>query len=564
MKRFSNKHLILILCTPLLAIPIVFPFREKTDLKREHERYRQALQVVPLSARPPADNGPEIDEPIANESRILNPSLDSFPTQPLGPPYPSDWSELVDWVGPPERFTAHTLDGDAAQIMFSSVYRSVGEFSSLGTTPSRVKFSYARRSGSYWWYTVDDPRRRVSFSNRNKPFGNEPETIALWRKTLEKFIVENQNTFDRLRTNNRANGLYFPAIFTEEEFVSLNESWAIGELENDTGKLGHLLYIETVFLFESGKVQEAMNNILSIMRLSEHYSAGWHMYAYDEAVKLIEFAVRASEYAVNHGQLSLDQLQQLSDWSLQMESGFDYGNVLAGMQIIAQQIWVIDDPRFKWDEGARLSPDSSFIQEMSAFVLEQRKKVVNTETGLDMKHRRYLLSGDRFEHHSKILAWFTQGQASRKESSYVKALNHIWRPMRSRASATEEPPGFPNYYRRANRANKLVRDVIGVKYDVLANLRLIRAACLLEKYKIEFGAYPEGLEAAANALRTSAPLDILTTRPLIVDFTEKQYLIRANRSIHTEYHDTDLLSAIHSGNQTWMEFQLLRTLDHNE
>ncbi len=74
-------------------------------------------------------------------------------------------------------------------------------------------------------------------------------------------------------------------------------------------------------------------------------------------------------------------------------------------------------------------------------------------------------------------------------------------------------------------------------------------------------AYPTTLASAANELGMSAPLDIVTEKPLVVDFSDDRYLVRANRSITNHYRPTNLLSAVRSGKQQWMEFQFLRIFD---
>jgi hypothetical protein len=601
-KRITKRRLLLLLLIPLLAIPFLFPFRERADFRKQQEEYNTQVDeisesVTAVTPPPPASN--DIARAVASGSPDPDAETDPvrvsnvpYPAQPLGPPYPNSWPELLDWIGPPEKYTGSRIGINQSRSN-SGIY-FFREFME----------EYKNPVGAGWTAWIDTPgystlplvgRKTISkntYSQKNK-HDQIPTFDDRERATIARLVTLSQTGYEKLHQYENANGIFFGTDLTTEDFHSSSAAslrgvptnydpavYAGGALRNTYETLmsfdgatrrGNvtldLLYLVAAHYSHSGEVEKALDSIRNMIRLAEHWSASWNLYTYEHVAHIIDYPVRAVEYLLHHQQLTSEQLTRLAQWTQHMERRFDYGNVLAGMQIIAQQIWVLHDDRFHINKiDVDLNHDSGFVDEIQAMWETQQENMANTKAGRDLFHKRFLMSRHRYACQTLVLDACMKGHESRKKTEFLDAVGLIPRALPIR-NDDDEFLEFIEYITRANRVNQMVWQVIEHKYNVVANLRLIRAACILETFKLQTGAYPKTLDEACRALQMDPPLDNLTEEPLKVDFENDRYLIRANRALDDYYRLRDPLyhfderktaSKIKSGEQHWMEFQFLK------
>jgi hypothetical protein len=474
----------------------VFPFAERSQYKKDLKEYRATLAQL---------------ETARTQSVETNMTFD-FPPQPLGPPYPATWSELLEWVGPADQYGASMSE--------------LGEF----------KEELHLRNGG-----LMDMMGRLGLHELKERQEITPLAESD-RSALGDFIQLNRGILDRLHGIRQVNGIYFDPHFTAKEFKKLNRRTMRRWHRQTAGRLPILLYLETVHLSESGRDDDALDSILTTLRLSEHLTAGWKFITYSN---LDLYRHLPAEYVLNKNRLSAEQLESLIDSMLEMEQRIDYTNALISLQITSHQNNLLGNDRIKpFSEEPELSPEASLKDKIEFSWKKIRYHTLNSAMGLTASHQFFLKSASRYRYQSMIVKWCMAALDARHAPTFIDA-SKIMSVDDGLPDSRSVP--YEDRDRKLDRARSVHRQLwrmMGEKYDLVAQIRLIRAGGMMELYKLKYGEYAQTLEQAAQELGLSPPLDNLTNQPLKVVYDEHGFQIEANRSEVFVIRDKEILAQI--------------------
>jgi len=542
MKIITRRRLILLLFLPLISLPFVFPFREKAQLERDIVEYAKKIQTIAPSIEAPprhASPAPTIQaepiqhkpsSPVFNEANRL-----AYPPQPLGPPYPTTWEHLIEWVGQPDGYANSSLQiinaldgGDIAAERLAADVREWIE---------KTEYGWGIGSSRY----ARDPREFYTLDPR------------ILKRLIEPFSTLHDERLQGLQDLDHAHFQPPPL----NEFVEWDQ-WQLRHARQQLPAIDAYLYLDAIHHANNGDVDRALHNVLTLIRLSEHLSANWRLYVYLTSLDFVRYAVLTTEYLINNSSLTVEQYERVADWITQMETWFDYGNVMAATQIIAQQTNVLtDEPMGRGDNRVELTNESSAIDDLTYFFQSMQLDTSRSEANMNWNRKKFLVSGERYHFQSLIMSWCMSGLESRKGRTFHEAIDYL--PLKSGLEFEPEKWHLVKnqYKERAADVHRCVWDIVTMKFNTITNLRLIRAACLAELYNLKTGRYPESLEEAASELNTHAPLSATDGKRLRIKLYKKSYTITTESANLLPYLDPEEHS-LRQQNRDYSKFRFNR------
>jgi len=518
MKKLTRNRLILLLFLPLLAVPFLFPFKERSEFRKEKQNYEQQMSVVP----PPVDKIDIVsddsdlqavnnDVPIENTASTQKSTAKlDFPPQPLAAPYPTNWSELISWVGTPSRYGGsldelarlHVRFDSVPGPMSSRVMRLNGSPNNLYPFLQDLQLDY----GTLHDMHQDDEQGEL----RYRPLSSE--AIRL----INQYVERHRKSLTRLHEYVDINGIFVDPIFGAQDFGEATRQELDGKLRIDTDNIGRALFLESIYFAEKEDLDASITNILLLFRLTEHMMATWYCYDAGPYYQNSRFGFTVFEYLVNRYDLSKAQIHRVMDWANMMETRFDNRPKFAGSQIQVQQSHVRGYAGFaKPGKAKNLTPSSSVTDELVYMFKETRRKYEIKESTMKYNHQRFLMSGECYFLQTRVMSWYARAMASCEASNIFEAADIM--PIESGildAKTWRKATTISEKYRwRAHQAFPFVHRIFDIKYTVINQLRLLRAACVAKLHLLEFGEYPTTIEEAADALNVQAPLDIMSGLP---------------------------------------------------
>lgn len=493
MKAFTKKRVAIFVIFLIGIFLIAFPFQERAQYKKDLKNYRATLAQLDTHG-----------DGIASARLTLD-----FPSQPLNAPYPATWTELLDWVGSADRYEASNEE--------------------LADFKNALHLQNTELMAIMALFGLHERRDRKAFMRPS-----ESNMAA-----LEEFIQPNREMLDRLHQIRQANALFLDPHFDARAFKKLNRKEMRRWHGSSVGKLPFLLHLEAVYLLETDQVDEALNSLLTMLRLSEHFIAGWNFTSFGYTSSRRKLTM---EYLVERGNLSAEQFEQMIDWTLYMEPRIDYTNALVALQIKAQQTAVIGNDRVKpIRKEPELAAEASLV-EMAQFSWQKiRYHTLNSEMGMSATHHFFLRTPSRYRYQSIILEWCTGGLDARNAATFRDAAEFL--PVDS-GLPDRDAEERDRVQERVRRIHQEIWSMIREKFELITQIRSFRAACMLELYKLSHGTYPQTVEQAAQDVGLAPPLGNITNEPLRVVFEDHRYQIEANDSRLETIRDPEKLAQV--------------------
>jgi hypothetical protein len=577
MKRFSNRKLILLFCIPLLSIMVILfflPFGERARFQRELDEYQEVTSGIEVTeiesgeittAQSTGKNNSTVGElPLVANADVSDLDSVSFPPQPIGAPYPRNWPELLQWVGSPQEYEG-----------------SLEELNGIARTWSNWLFDHSPPpdSPSNWdvralfnpEYRVEPEKQDTEIKPRNlrnlqehifkRMDLNVAKSGLLFDSELDDLklmAVELRPQLDRLRDYRNGNGVYVDPRFGASEFSSTHYASFIRHYASTYNFYGldQMVFLESVYWCEIGETDRALENILTQMRLQEHFNAGWNL----------EIRTHPGEYFSILGYLlwrhrfTEEQLMRVIEWTHLMEQRLDCGNLLAGTQILAQQFLVVEpNTEDSIPVGQPMDTNPSVVDEMFYLFHDYKEKMARSDAAKELKHKRFLMSPIRYELQSDVLQWFSLAHKTRNSTTLTDFGDD------SILAADLEPIdptlAYSYYSERARYALGWIGLIMTQHISKRTQLRIARAACVVELYRLKTGEYASSLSEAADFLDMPAPRDFVRGNPLRVQFNSNSYEISHPPAPSVYTARTDVMSRSRIAYKNSSQVKFIRILD---